>query len=119
MEPEQRGRLVVRVAALAALVIGAVVIVAVVAGSMGGEDSSEDRRQAEAEGNITACRPEAKNAVADGFYIVQQDDLLSLIAERTCVPDDELARFNPEVDPQALSPGQCVSLVEGGCQRRE
>ena len=110
--------MVVRAAALAALVVGAIVVGAVVAASLDGEDVRGNRDRPAKERPV-GCRPEAENAVADGFYIVQQDDLLSLIAERTCVPDDELARFNPEIDPQALSPGECVSLVERGCEQRE
>jgi hypothetical protein len=118
MKPEQRGRTIVRGAALAALVVGAIAIGAVVAGSLDGDDARGKRDRPEEERPV-GCRPEAENAVADGFYIVQQDDILSLIAERTCVPDDELARLNPEIDPQALSPGECVSLVERGCEKRE
>jgi hypothetical protein len=42
---------------------------------------------------------------------------MSLIAERTCLEEDELLRLNPEIDPQALAPGQCVSLEERGCEK--
>lgn len=102
------------VAALAGALIATVVVVsASIDGKDGGGKKKRDGAQA------AGCRPEAEDAVDAGYYIVQEDDLMSLIAQRTCVPDEELARLNPDVDPQALSPGQCVSLVERGCEQRE
>jgi LysM repeat protein len=119
MEPERaRGMLVARVLAVVALAVAAVVVIVVVATSIDGKDGDgKNRRQDRAQ--TAGCRPEAEDAVDAGYYIVQENDLLSLIAQRTCVPDEELARLNPDIDPQALAPGQCVSLVERGCERRE
>lgn len=110
--------MVARALAVVALVAAAIAVVVVVASSIdGGDKGGKKKRGGGAQ--VAGCQPEAEDAVDAGFYIVQEDDLLSLIAQRTCVPDDELTRLNPEIDPQALSPGQCVSLVERGCEQRE
>jgi hypothetical protein len=108
---------VARALAVVALAAALVVVVVVVASSIDGNDGGGEKKRDGAQ--AIGCRPEAEDAVDAGFYIVQEDDLMSLIAQRTCVPDEELTRLNPEVDPQALSPGQCVSLVERGCEQRE
>lgn len=105
-------RLLAAFALVAALVAVAVVVTTSIDGKDGGGKKKEKREDAE----IAGCEPEFENAVEDGFYIVQQDDLLSLIAQRTCVEDEELTRLNPDVDPQALAPGQCISLEEKGCE---
>jgi LysM repeat protein len=105
----------VRLLAALALVAAVVAVAVVVTNSFDGKDGGGGKKKDEPK--IVGCQPEFENAVENGFYIVQQDDLLSLIAQRTCVPDDELTRLNPEVDPQALAPGQCVSLEEKGCEK--
>lgn len=107
-----------RVLAVVALVVAAIAIIVVVSSSLDGKDGGGKKKKDRGD-RVAGCQPEAEDAVDAGFYIVQEDDLLSLIAQRTCVPDEELARLNPDLDPQALSPGQCVSLEEGGCEQRE
>lgn len=116
-----RGNYLARFAALAGLALAGVVLIGVVSASISEDEGerAEDARQQAEEAPVGGCEPEAKDAVKNGYYVVEEGDLLSLISERTCVPDDELARFNPQVDPQALTPGQCISLVEGGCEKRE
>jgi LysM repeat protein len=109
---------VARALAVVALVVAAIAIVVVVSSSIDGKDG-DGKKKRDRGAQVSGCQPEAEDAVDAGFYIVQENDLLSLIAQRTCVDEEELARLNPEVDPQALSPGQCVSLVERGCEQRE
>jgi LysM repeat protein len=108
--------MVARVLAVSALALALIATIVVVASSIDGKDGGGKKRR---DGQAADCRPEAEDAVDAGFYIVQENDLMSLIAQRTCVPVEELTRLNPEVDPQALSPGQCVSLVARGCEQRE
>ncbi|MGI8594976.1 MAG: LysM peptidoglycan-binding domain-containing protein [Solirubrobacteraceae bacterium] len=43
-------------------------------------------------------------------YRVKQGDTLEVIAIKTKVSREELVRFNPELDPQALQPGQKLKL---------
>ena len=107
-----------RVAATLALVAAVVAVALVVSSSIDGKGGGGGKKKKD-DTEIAGCKPEYKNAVELGFYIVQEDDLLSLIAERTCVEDDEISRLNPELDPQALTPGQCVSLEERGCEKRD
>lgn len=126
MNGEKRGtggRWAVRLAALVALATSLVVVGVVVAGSIdsgengvgGGADNAV--REDEEDDELAGCVPEAEDAVDAGFYVVQEGDILSSIALRTCVPEPELVRLNSDVDPQTLSPGQCLSLVERGCKQ--
>ena len=105
-----------RLLAALALVACVVAVAFVVTSSLDGKDGDGDKKKKD-DAEVAGCKPEYENAVELGFYIVQQDDLLSLIAQRTCVEDEELARLNPELDPQALAPGQCVNLEEKGCEK--
>lgn len=106
-----------RLLAVAAIFMAAVVLAWVVASSLGGSDEPP---VPPVSGKTTAsgCNPEANNAVAAGYYTIQEGDLLSLIAERTCVSEQDLLRLNPGIDPLILTPGECLSLEEGACERR-
>ena len=119
MDPKRRrGRVLARILAFLALAAALVTVALVITGSLDGNDGGGKKKKNDGP-EIAGCKPEFENAVELGFYIVQPDDLLSLISVRTCVPDEELTRLNPEIDPQALTPGQCVSLEEKGCENRD
>ena len=105
-----------RALAMLAIVGAFIVVVLVVTSSLDGKDGGGGKKKKD-DAQVAGCKPEFENAVEAGFYIVQEDDLLSLIAQRTCVEDEELTRLNPDVDPQALAPGQCISLEEKGCEK--
>ncbi|MGI8462353.1 MAG: LysM peptidoglycan-binding domain-containing protein [Solirubrobacterales bacterium] len=94
------------------------VVYVVISNSLEGSDGGDEKKERGGD-RIVGCEPEFDDAVEDGYYVVQQDDLLSLIAQRTCVPVDELQQLNPETDPQALVPGTCLKLELGGCENRE
>jgi hypothetical protein len=116
MEPRpRRGRWIVRVAALLALVVAAVATVVVITGSLDGKDGGGGKKDREAAATA-GCEPEFKDAVEAGFYVVQEDDLISQIADATCVDEEELSRLNPNVDPQNLEVGRCVNLEERACE---
>ena len=106
-------------AALLALVAAAIVVVVVIAGSVGGSDGDGKKKKGGGGGAIAGCQPEFEDAVESGYYVVQENDLLSLIAQRTCVEEEELVRLNPNVDPQNLEVGRCVNLEERACENRE
>ena len=108
-----------RLLAALALVAALVAVALVVTTSLDGKDGGGGGKKKKDDAQVAGCKPEYENAVELGFYIVQEDDLLSLIAQRTCVDDEELSRLNPDVDPQALAPGQCISLEEKGCEKRD
>ncbi len=106
-----------RLLAILALLGALVAVAVVITNSIDGKDGDGGKKKKDDAGEIAGCKPEYENAVELGFYVVQEDDLMSLIAERTCLEEDELLRLNPEIDPQALAPGQCVSLEERGCEK--
>ena len=70
----------------------------------GGSSAAEDRPTTTSE----APRPRRRRA----SYTVKVGDSLGAIAEKTGVDVEELQLLNPEVDAQALSPGQKLKLRE-------
>jgi LysM repeat protein len=105
-----------RLLAVLGLAAAAIAVVWVISSSSGGEDSSTDESSKVTE---SGCNPKAEGALSNGYYIVKPDESLSLIAERTCLEEDDLSSLNQELDPQALAPGQCLNLEERGCERLE
>src|SRR4051794_30399476 len=51
-------------------------------------------------------------------YVVKTGDTPSGIAEKTGVSLATLQKLNPDLDPQALSPGQRIRLTRGGPRAR-
>jgi hypothetical protein len=111
---------VARVLAAAALAVALVAVVWIVSSSLGGDGEAEVT-QPTGERNVivNGCDPKADAAVKAGFYIVKPGEVLSLIAERTCSDEEDLIRLNPDLDPQALAPDQCINLKERGCEQQE
>jgi len=99
------------------LVAVAAAIVLVVSGTLSGDDEDEPRDR-NAQTSTSGCTPDAQQAVEDGFYVVQADDVqgLSGIADKTCIPVETLVELNPNLDPQALQASNCVDLVVDGCK---
>ena len=106
---------------LAPVVLAAVVaaIVLVITGSLSSDDEDEPKRGSQEQSNASGCSDEAAQALKDGYYVVQADDVegLSGIATKTCTTVDELERLNPNLDPQALQVQNCVDLVPDGCKK--
>jgi hypothetical protein len=106
-----------RVIAPVVLVAVAAAIVLVISGSLSGSDDGDE---SERDGQTTAesCEPDAQDAVKNGYYVVQADDVtgLSGIADKTCIPLETLIELNPNLDPQALQVSNCVDLVVDGCK---
>jgi LysM repeat protein len=94
-----------RVAAVLALVVGAIVLVVVVSTSIGG-DSSEQLPGSEPQQHVRLN----KEGKPQERYIVKPGDTLSTIAEKVHVPVEELQRLNPGIDPQALGSGARVKI---------
>ena len=99
------------------LVAVAAAILLVVSGTLSGDDEDEPRDR-NAQTSTSGCTPDAQQAVEDGFYVVQADDVqgLSGIADKTCIPVETLVELNPNLDPQALQVSNCVDLVVDGCK---
>jgi LysM repeat protein len=94
-----------RLLAPIALIAAAVVVVVVVTTSLESSDGSGDSE-----------RPAQQQEAADGseeeekYYVVQPGDNFSTIAEEQGVPEERLQQLNPDLDPQALNPGQRIKL---------
>jgi LysM repeat protein len=90
-----------RVLAPAALVVVFIVIVIVIATSLGGSGGGGGKH-----GGGGGKKAEATPRT----YTLKQGDNLSVISQRYNVPPDVLRQLNPNLDPQALVPGQQVKL---------
>jgi LysM domain len=101
----QRSSAVARALAVTALVAGFLVLVVVIAGSLGGGGSAGPR------GGSPAVRTTpAHRRHAPASYVVQNGDTLTSIAHRTGVSVAGIQRLNPGVDPQILIAGEKLKL---------
>jgi LysM repeat protein len=107
-----------RMIAPAALVLFAIVLLIVIAVSLGGGSSGADRRDTvtrQSRASPTRSRPERGATGAQSgrrTYVVRSGDTLAKIAAQTGVPIDRLLAINPSVDPHALVTGQRIKLRE-------
>lgn len=108
--PEKKPNQLARVVAVLGLIAAFLAVgVAVVTTSFSdGGDGGDEREQAE--GDPTSKK--GKRALARGVWVVGEGDTLVSIAEETGLEVDQLEELNPGIDPQALSPGEKVSLLE-------
>jgi hypothetical protein len=106
-----------RIVAPLALLAAAVVVIAVVAGSLEGSDEAEGEG-GDRQGRMVAdCTPSEPQAVRDGYYVVQPGEPgLSAVSDKTCVPMRRLQRLNERLDPQLIPQGACVNLRPDGCK---
>ncbi len=106
-----------RILAPVLLVVVAAAIVLIVSGTMSSDDDGADGRERQSSSG-GGCSPpdEIKDAVRDGYYVVQEGDNFTTIAERTCVGEDRLQQLNPNLDPFGLQVQNCVDLVSDGCK---
>jgi LysM repeat protein len=94
-----------RLLAPIALIAAAVVLVVVVATSLEGfDDGGDPERPAQEQSSADGSEEE------DKYYVVQPGDSFSTIAEEQGVPEERLQQLNPDLDPQALAPGQRIKL---------
>ena len=100
------GRSPARFLAPLALVAFAVALFVIVTGSRDPETESGPNRASEARPTPT---PEGARK-GRRRYTVKAGDTPSSIAEKTGVPLADILRLNPDLDPQALSPGQRLKL---------
>jgi LysM repeat protein len=104
----QRSSAPARVIAVAALVCGFVVVIAIVASSLGGDedDGKGDRSRAAkttSDGRSDSGKPPKS-------YVVQNGDTLTSIAHRMGVSVARIQELNPGVDPQILVSGEKLKL---------
>jgi LysM repeat protein len=101
-----------RILAVLALAGALAAVFIVVSSETGGDDPARtpaagQGRNADAQGGGGGQqnRPTQKKV-----YEVQEGDSLTLIAEQTGVEVETIEELNPDVDPQALIPGQKLKL---------
>jgi hypothetical protein len=91
--------------ALLALAAAVIALVVVIGGSLdSGGDDGERRGERQERERREQAQPQGET------YVVQPGDSLSGIADQANVPEEELLRLNPDVDPQALQPGETLRL---------
>jgi LysM repeat protein len=103
------GRSPARFLAPLALVAFAVALFVIVTGSSDTETESGPNRASETQPAATPAS-ESQQRRGRRRYTVKPGDTPSAIAEKTGVPLAEILRLNPDLDPQALSPGQRLKL---------
>jgi hypothetical protein len=106
-----------RILAPLALLIVAGAIILLITGTLDGDDGKgRDRGERDRTASTEGCQPEAESAVENGYFVIEPGEDLSIVADRTCIPIDELTELNPNLDPQLIQVGSCVDLVVDGCK---
>jgi len=112
---DDRGRSPLRLLAPLALAFFGVIFLVILFTASGGESEaptggdSGDGRQLSGGGETET---EAAEESGPSRYTVEAGDTLDAIAEKTGVDVQELQALNPDLDPQALGPGQKIKLRE-------
>jgi LysM repeat protein len=102
-ETGKKNSYVSRILAVAALIAAAVVLVAVVSANTGG---GGDEKKGKANPTRQANKPKTKAKV----YKVEEGDNLTIISQKTGISVERIEALNPDLDPQALQPGQKIKL---------
>jgi LysM repeat protein len=102
---EKRTSAFARIFAAVALAGAVLVVIVVIAGSLGDSDSAKQSRNG-------GGHPAQKNGrkTAASTYVVKSGDTLVSIAHRTGIPVAHILALNPEVDPQILIAGETLKL---------
>jgi LysM repeat protein len=111
--PTDHSRSPARVLAPLALLVLGVAVALIVLGSGGSSDDS--RKSAEETEGRTAATDRASRRSPPrkpATYTVKPGDSLGGIGQKTAVKVELLQELNPELDPQALVPGQKIKLRE-------
>ena len=98
-----------RVFAVFALIAAGIIVIALIAGSLGGSSSSSPR--------ASSSHQAAHSSGPDPYFVVGAGDSLSSIAAQEGVSETRLEHLNPNLDPQNLQPKNCVDIVPQGCRK--
>jgi LysM repeat protein len=105
---EKRANPAARAFATLALVGAAVIVIVLVASSLGGSSGSSNTKTGH--GSHRAASKESAHRPHAASYTVEPGDTLTAIAHRTGVPVARILELNPEVDPQILIAGEELKL---------
>jgi|SRR5215218_247625 len=109
----QTPRTSARLLAPLAIAACALAVLVLIAGSLGGDDSSDDVASPPVTASGTdTTRETTPKPRTPASYTVQEGDTLGAISEKTDVPIETIELLNPEADPQALIAGQKLKLRE-------
>jgi LysM repeat protein len=95
----------VRVLAPLGVALLAVVVLFVIATSLGDGSNGDDGKDGRGGGG-----GQKQERTDEKFYVVEPGDTLTTISDKTGVGVDKLTRLNPDLDPQALISGERVKL---------
>lgn len=109
--PQSQPNQIARVLAVAALVAAFLLVVVTIATSGDSSDGGESDDSTSAEEDGTSRRGE--RALDEGVWVVREGDTFVSVSEATGIDADELIDLNPDIDPQAVIPGQRIFLREG------
>jgi LysM repeat protein len=101
---EKRTSAFARIFAVIALAGAVVLVIAVIAGSLGSDSSSKSDQGKGGQTHKSGPKTTAKT------YVVKSGDTLVSISHRTGVPVAHILALNPDVDPQILIAGQTLQL---------
>ena len=109
------GRSPARLLAPAALVATFLAFFIVIGGGGGGDDESKvdsggSKPAATTPANQSSDDSSSMKSSSSKRYTVKPGDTPSSIAEEAGIPLERLLELNPDIDPQALSPGQKLKL---------
>jgi hypothetical protein len=103
-----------------ALIATALVALLIVVSALNGDsDGSKQAERTTTSTDATGCeagQPPAEHAVKNGYYVLEEGEDLTNVAERTCITVEQLQQLNPNLDPLSLPVGGCVDLVVDGCK---
>jgi LysM repeat protein len=99
-----------RVVAATALVCGFLVVIVIVATSLGGDGGDSRHGGHSQAGKAASGGTGGSKGQAPKAYVVQSGDTLTSIAHRTGVPVARIVALNPGVDPQILVSGEKLKL---------
>jgi LysM repeat protein len=107
----KKNSLIARILAASALIVTVVVVFAVVSSETGsdGDDPARNKGAAKAR-NADGQNEPSSQGNQKKVYEVQEGDTLSGIAAANGVPVETIEELNPDLDPQALIPGQELKL---------
>ena len=122
MDPSRRSPLrILAPAAIAVFALALIVLVSSGNGGSGGGSAADKAQKARDLGPTGATRPRGASTstsssrrssgrLPQGVYVVQRDDTLSGIAQKTGVPIARLQDLNPGLDQFSLVAGQRIKL---------
>ena len=92
------------------LVAMLVTTVVVIATSVGGDKEAKSSESQAATPETRRKRERRRARARQTTYTVEPGDSLAIIETKTKVSREDLVRFNPTLDPQALQPGEKLKL---------